>query len=76
MFKGVILTAMALLAMGARAADAPPAAVPATVAEVAPDARPAARAQGKRRALPRGDLRHCLAMKDNKAIIRCAESRR
>lgn len=30
----------------------------------------------KARALPRGDLRHCLKLKDNHAIIACAEGRR
>ena len=30
----------------------------------------------KPKRLPRGDLRHCLELKDNQAIIRCAETTR
>lgn len=64
----------------ARAQDeAPaPAAVPAEAAAVAGKAaaaKPRQRHAGKARRLPRGDLRHCLELKDNKAIIACSEQR-
>jgi hypothetical protein len=35
----------------------------------------AERQKHKVRHLPRGDLRYCLELKNNKAIIRCAETR-
>lgn len=38
-------------------------------------AAPGQRQAGMRR-LPRGDLRHCLELDDDKAVIRCAEGRR
>lgn len=44
---------------------------PAEVAE--PAAKPKVKA---RKRLPRGDMRHCLELKDNAAIIKCSEKRK
>lgn len=44
--------------------------------EVAKDtAQPAKAMHHRTRRLPRGDLRHCLDLKDNAAIIACSEKR-
>jgi hypothetical protein len=49
----------------------------AAVTEKAAPAKPKHhRAAGKAKRLPRGDLRRCLELKDNMAIIQCAENRR
>lgn len=62
-----------MLAGAALAQDAAmpsePSAAPAAEAPAAPAAAPAAKAQRRHGA----DMRHCLGLKDNKAIIRCAE---
>ncbi len=50
-----------------------PAPAPAP-AEVAPPA-PNSKAKARKR-LPRGDMRHCLELKDNAAIIKCSEQRK
>jgi hypothetical protein len=51
--------------------------VPAPAAqEAAPPApKPKARMKAHKR-LPRGDMRHCLELKDNAAIIKCSEQRK
>jgi|GEM_PF-2204230 len=78
------LPLIALLSLAGPAwADAPPEAsremqaLNEAYAEAAPPAR--ARPISSRWApkrLPRGDLRHCLELQDNDAIIRCAEKLR
>ncbi|MBM3747031.1 MAG: hypothetical protein FJW34_14675 [Acidobacteria bacterium] len=63
------------IALAADPAPAPqPAAVPAV--EQAAPAQPARMQRHKVKRLPRGDLRHCLELKDDKALIACAERRR
>ncbi len=61
-------------------ADEParPAADARAVAAPSTDAMPLVSNQrkGGMRRLPRGDLRHCLELADDKAVIRCAEGRR
>lgn len=63
-----IVWSLGMLAGAALAQDAPlPAPPPATAGE-APAAKPQRRLGA--------DMRHCLELKDNKAIIRCAEGGR
>jgi hypothetical protein len=61
-------------------AQAPAAAQPeaaTTVAEKAAPAKPKRHRTAKKvKRLPRGDLRECLELKDNKAIIACSEQRK
>lgn len=67
------------LAQAQDTAPAPAAAQPeaAPVAEKAAPAKPRHhRHARKAKRLPRGDLRHCLELKDNKAVIACAEARK
>jgi hypothetical protein len=77
------ITFSLLCAAGLALADdktqAPAAAQPevSAVAEKAAPAKPKRhRAARKAKHLPRGDLRQCLELKDNKAIIACSEERR
>lgn len=64
----------------ALAQDTAPAAAQPEAAPVAEKAAPAKprhhRHARKAKRLPRGDLRHCLDLKDNKAVIACAEARK
>jgi hypothetical protein len=54
-----------------------PEAAAVAVTEKAAPAKPKHhRAAWKAKRLPRGDLRKCLELKDNMAIIQCAENRR
>ncbi|MEW5771095.1 MAG: hypothetical protein AB1831_12125 [Pseudomonadota bacterium] len=80
-------TGLALAADKAPAEPHTPPAQPATAAKpeaakpeasqsAAAPAQPAKPRYHKARRLPQGDLRQCLELKDNKAIIACAESRR
>lgn len=63
------------IALAGDPAPAPqPAAAPA-VEQAAPD-KPARSKRHKIKRLPQGDLRSCLELKDNKAIIACTEKRR
>ena len=67
------------LALAQDTAPAPAAAQPeaAPVAEKATSAKPRHhRHARKAKRLPRGDLRHCLDLKDNTAVIACAEQRK
>lgn len=63
-----IAAPLALFAQVALAQDAPP---PAPSAGPGAEAAAAPAPQTKRR--QGGDMRHCLKLKDNQAIIRCAE---
>jgi hypothetical protein len=86
--KTWLITPLLLCAAGlALAADKAPAPAPAHPPEAvkpepAPDtqaaapAMPAKSMHHKAGHLPRGDLRHCLELKDSKAIIRCSETGR
>ncbi len=61
-------------------ADGMPPTGPATAETTSQATEPARVAKtgltpGRAKSLPRGDLRHCLELKDNMAIIRCAETR-
>jgi hypothetical protein len=71
----IALAGIALADDKAQAPAAQPEA--AAVTEKAAPAKPKHhRAAGKAKRLPRGDLRRCLELKDNMAIIQCAENRR
>ncbi|MEW6677749.1 MAG: hypothetical protein AB1421_07495 [Pseudomonadota bacterium] len=48
----------------------------AAASEQAAPAQPVMKKHHKARRLPSGDLRHCLDLKDNKAIIACSEKRK
>jgi hypothetical protein len=77
--KTWMITLPFLLVAGiATAADPAPTPQPevAPAAEQAAPAKPAKAKRHKVRHLPRGDLRSCLELKDNKAIIACSEKRR
>lgn len=69
-----------LFAAGLATAAAPvsgpiaPSEAPAVTAQAVP-APPAKAKRHNTRPLPKGDLRKCLELKDNKAIIACAEKR-
>lgn len=69
-----------LCAAGLAQADGMPDATPAAAAEPAPaPLRAQTRStspQHKFKRLPHGDLRHCLDLSSNQAIIRCAEKQR
>jgi hypothetical protein len=52
------------------------AAQPEAAAASASEAAPSRMAGHVARRLPRGDIRHCLDMESNAAIIRCSETRR
>jgi hypothetical protein len=85
MRKGLIMFMLAALAGMASAADkpadvkapTPPKFVPAPApaAQEAAPSSPMPKARARKR-LPRGDLRHCLGLKDNAAIIKCSEQRK
>jgi hypothetical protein len=66
-----------LCAAGLAHADGMPGSAPAPQAEAAQAAQAPAKAsrstQRKPARLPQGDLRHCLDLDNNLAIIRCAE---
>jgi hypothetical protein len=80
--KTWMITLPFLLAAGLATATEPAAQSGAAVAvEQAVPAKPVKMKRHKVqrhkiRHLPRGDLRHCLELKDNPAIIACAEGRR
>lgn len=77
--KTWMITFPFLFAAGlANAADPAPApkAEAAPAAEQPASAKPAMAKRYKARHLPKGDLRHCLDLKDSRAIIRCSETRR
>lgn len=76
--KTWLITLTLLGSVNIAMADEMPSEQPAKAeAAPAPAAAPAAKPmRHKARHLPRGDLRHCLELKDNDAIIRCAETGR
>lgn len=80
--KTWLITLSLLCAAGIATAEdkmpAPAAQSEATMAkEAAAPAEPAKpMRQHRTKRLPRGDLRHCLDLKDNEAIIRCSETGR
>ena len=79
--KTWFITLPFLFAAGiATAADKTPAPAAQPEAPMAKEATapaaPAKTMHHRTKRLPRGDLRHCLDLKDNEAIIRCSETGR
>lgn len=75
--KNWLIALPLLFAFGLAKADDPPKpSEPANTVTTPAKAMPAKSSKHKVRRLPRGDLRYCLELKDNEAIIRCAETGR
>jgi hypothetical protein len=79
MYKTLIPLLLAIAASAAFAAekvsDGKPMPTPAPNVVEQAEPAPARSHTRKHRRLPRGDLRACLDLKDNAAIIKCAETR-
>ena len=75
--KNWLIALPLLFAFGLAQADEPPKpSEPVNAAATPAKAMHAKSSKQKVRRLPRGDLRFCLELKDNEAIIRCSETGR